>query len=179
MSAVPETDTLTDSDGNEFKLDSPFGDELPENGFVPDLKGYLAPLEDGSAVEVNINPSSDRLQFLERFEAWDGNDSMKNRVLGMIGSFRIPSATDKMRVLVDKGVITDDQYSDWKKLRNPIAHSYLSTGIPTPDMIQLLQSCEVLFYHLVFRVIGYEGPYVEYSTLGWPLKEYPGGSLWK
>ena len=55
-------------------MDSPFGDELPENGFVPDLKGYLAPLEDGSAVEVNINPSSDRLQFLERFEAWDGND---------------------------------------------------------------------------------------------------------
>jgi len=70
----PETDTLTDADGNEFKLDSPFGDELPENGFVPDLKGYLAPLEDGSAVEVNINPSSDRLQFLERFDKWDGND---------------------------------------------------------------------------------------------------------
>ena len=25
----PETDTLTGSDGNSFKLDSPFGDELP------------------------------------------------------------------------------------------------------------------------------------------------------
>ncbi len=70
----PETDSLTDADGNEFKLDSPFGDELPENGFVPDLKGYLAPLEDGSSVEVNIDPSSSRLQFLERFDVWDGND---------------------------------------------------------------------------------------------------------
>jgi len=70
----PETDSLTDSDGNEFKLDSPFGDELPENGFVPDLKGYLAPVEDGSEVKVNISPSSSRLQFLERFDAWDGND---------------------------------------------------------------------------------------------------------
>lgn len=70
----PETDSLKDAEGNEFKLESPFGDELPENGFVPDLKGYLAPLEDGSAVEVNINPSSDRLQFLERFNTWDGND---------------------------------------------------------------------------------------------------------
>ena len=67
----PETDTLKDANGNDFKLDSPFGDELPENGFVPDLKGYLAPLEDGSGVEVKVSPTSDRLQLLERFDAWD------------------------------------------------------------------------------------------------------------
>lgn len=77
----PDTDSLIDADGNEFKLDTPFGDELPENGFVPDLKGYLAPIEDGSAVEVNINPSSERLQFLERFDAWDGNDYTEMPIL--------------------------------------------------------------------------------------------------
>ena len=70
----PETDTLSDGEGNEFKLKSPYGDELPENGFEPDLTGYLAPIEDGSAVEVKINPDSKRLQFLERFSPWDGND---------------------------------------------------------------------------------------------------------
>jgi aconitate hydratase len=70
----PETDTLKDSDGIDFKLDSPFGDELPENGFVPDFQGYLAPLEDGSSVEVKVSPTSDRLQLLERFDAWDGKD---------------------------------------------------------------------------------------------------------
>ena len=70
----PETDTLKDADGNEFKLDSPFGDELPENGFVPDMNGYLAPLKDGSSVEVKVSPTSDRLQLLERFDAWDGKD---------------------------------------------------------------------------------------------------------
>lgn len=111
-------------------------------------------------------------------QAWDSADSIKNRVLGMIGSFRVPSATDKMRILVEKDVITDEQYRDWKKLRNPTAHSYLSTGIPAPDMIQLLQSCEVLFYHLVFHAIGYEGPYIDYSTPGWPLRNYPRRSLW-
>lgn len=77
----PETDTLTDADGNEFKLNSPYGDELPENGFVPDLKGYLAPIEDGSAVEIKIDPESERLQFLKRFEKWDGNDFTDMRVL--------------------------------------------------------------------------------------------------
>lgn len=99
----PETDFLTDPDGNEFKLDSPFGDELPENGFVPDLKGYLAPTEDGSAVEVKINPSSDRLQFLERFDAWDGNDF-----------------TDLQLLLKAKGKCTTDHISmagAWLKLR--------------------------------------------------------------
>lgn len=115
----------------------------------------------------------------EYIQAWGGDDSIKERVLGIIRGFKNSSATDKMRKLVDKGAITKDQYSNWKKLRNPTAHSYLSTGIPTPDMIQLMQSCEVLFYHLVFHAIGYEGPYIDYSTPGWPLKEYPGGSLWK
>lgn len=70
----PETDTLKDANGNELKLDSPYGDELPENGFEQDLNGYLAPIEDGSNVEVLIKEGSDRLQLLERFPAWEGND---------------------------------------------------------------------------------------------------------
>ncbi len=99
----PETDSLKDAEGNEFKLESPFGDELPENGFVPDLKGYLAPPEDGSDVEVNINPSSDRLQFLERFKAWDGNDF-----------------TDLQLLIKAKGKCTTDHISmagSWLKFR--------------------------------------------------------------
>ena len=31
----PETDTLLDKDGNEFMLDTPYGDELPADGFDP------------------------------------------------------------------------------------------------------------------------------------------------
>jgi len=114
----------------------------------------------------------------EYIKAWDGDDTMKNRVLGAISSFNTASATDKMRELVEQGAITENQYRNWKKLRNPTTHSYLSTGIPTPDMIKLLQSCEVLFYHLIFRAIDYEGPYVDYSTLGWPIRDYPSHALW-
>ncbi|MEN8192044.1 MAG: aconitate hydratase [Bacteroidota bacterium] len=77
----PETDTLTDAEGNEFKLESPYGDELPENGFEPDLEGYLAPVDDGSAVQVKVNPNSERLQLLERFSPWDGNDYTEMPVL--------------------------------------------------------------------------------------------------
>ncbi len=70
----PETDTIKDTKGNDVKLNSPYGDELPELGFEKDLNGYLAPIEDGSKVEVIIKPDSKRLQLLERFPAWDGKD---------------------------------------------------------------------------------------------------------
>ncbi len=70
----PETDFLKNENGEEIKLDSPYGDELPKNGFKPDLEGFIAPSEKYFDTEVIINPESKRLQFLERFTEWDGND---------------------------------------------------------------------------------------------------------
>jgi len=70
----PATDSLTNANGEQVMLEPPVGDELPENGFVPDLTGFQSPVEDGSDVDVIIHPESKRLQFLERFEAWNGED---------------------------------------------------------------------------------------------------------
>lgn len=39
----PLTDELTGADGKKFKLDSPFGDELPSKGFDPGMDTYDAP----------------------------------------------------------------------------------------------------------------------------------------
>merc|ERR1712188_229549 len=36
--------------------------------------GFQAPPEDGSDLSVNVSPTSERLQLLEPFKAWDGND---------------------------------------------------------------------------------------------------------
>jgi aconitate hydratase len=55
-------------------LEAPVGDELPDKGFEPGDEGFLAPPEDGSAVHVVVRPDSDRLQLLEPFPAWDGQD---------------------------------------------------------------------------------------------------------
>ncbi|HLV92669.1 MAG TPA: aconitate hydratase, partial [Aequorivita sp.] len=63
----PMNDTLINEDGVEVKLDEPRGIELPPEGFDVDDNGYLAPHEDGSAVEVKVNPESERLQLLEPF----------------------------------------------------------------------------------------------------------------
>lgn len=70
----PLTDTLTNKNGEQVKLDPPTGDELPEKGFAVDDPGYQAPAADGSSVTVDVSPDSDRLQLLEPFAAWEGTD---------------------------------------------------------------------------------------------------------
>ncbi|XP_066153521.1 probable aconitate hydratase, mitochondrial [Euwallacea fornicatus] len=70
----PVTDELTGSDGKKFKLSSPFGDELPSKGFDPGQDTYQKPLDDGSKVDVQVDPKSNRLQLLAPFDKWDGKD---------------------------------------------------------------------------------------------------------
>lgn len=70
----PVTDTLTNKNGEQVKLDPPSGDELPAKGFDVDDPGYQEPATDGSSVVVEVSPTSDRLQLLEPFAAWEGTD---------------------------------------------------------------------------------------------------------
>ena len=70
----PITDTITNPDGIEVKLDPPVGEVLPANGYDPGQNTFTAPPADGSKVEVVVSPTSDRLQLLAPFPAWDGND---------------------------------------------------------------------------------------------------------
>lgn len=70
----PATDSLVNADGEEVMLDEPTGYELPPQGFGVEDNGYLAPLEDGSGVEVKVDPDSKRLQLLEGFQPWNGEN---------------------------------------------------------------------------------------------------------
>lgn len=70
----PLTDTLTNENGEQVKLDEPSGFELPTRGFAVDDAGYQAPAEDGSKVNVVVDPGSSRLQLLAPFAAWEGTD---------------------------------------------------------------------------------------------------------
>jgi aconitate hydratase len=70
----PATDYLTNDKGEKIKLDEPAGIELPPTGFAVKDAGFQAPAEDGSKVEIKVSPTSDRLQLLEPFAAWEGVD---------------------------------------------------------------------------------------------------------
>jgi aconitate hydratase len=77
----PATDELTAPDGTRFRLEPPVGEQLPAKGFDPGEATFQAPPPDGSAVSVAVSPTSDRLQLLEPFAAWDGNDYLGLPVL--------------------------------------------------------------------------------------------------
>ena len=70
----PLSDTLTNDQGDEVSLSVPVGIELPPEGFDPGQDTFVAPPPDGSAVQVKVDASSERLQLLEPFPAWDGSD---------------------------------------------------------------------------------------------------------
>jgi aconitate hydratase len=52
----PLTDTLTNENGEQVKLDEPQGIEMPVKGYAVEDAGYQAPAEDGSSVEVKVEP---------------------------------------------------------------------------------------------------------------------------
>lgn len=70
----PLTDTLLNENGEEVKLKEPHGFELPPNGYDVKDAGFIAPSENANEVKINIDPESNRLQILEPFAPWHGND---------------------------------------------------------------------------------------------------------
>jgi len=77
----PRRDTLSLADGQQVKLPEPTGRALPES-FSQDVRlGLLPAASDPASVRIVVSPTSDRLQLLDRFPPWNGEDFTGCRVL--------------------------------------------------------------------------------------------------
>ena len=75
LSFNPLTDSLTSTDGSKFRLEPPqIAPEIPTNGFKKTEGIYIPPSQNPKEIEVIINKNSKRLQKLEPFPIWDGQD---------------------------------------------------------------------------------------------------------
>jgi len=74
LSFDPRRDVLETPDGKEFRFEPPHALDLPDQGLETDPDGYVAPADDGDAVEIRVKDDSERLQLLDPFPAWDGSD---------------------------------------------------------------------------------------------------------
>ena len=74
LSFNPLTDSLLNDNGEAVKFTPPHGDELPTRGFAVDDNGFQAPAADGSGVQILVSETSDRLQLLAPFDAWNGKN---------------------------------------------------------------------------------------------------------
>jgi len=82
LSFNPLKDSLEAPDGSKFKLEPPKkAPEVPNKGFQKTEGIYIAPAEDPDSVEVIISKNSERLQKLEPFSQWDGNDFVNLPIL--------------------------------------------------------------------------------------------------
>ena len=75
LSFNPLIDELTAADGTKFKLEPPKpAPEVPQEGFMRPEGIFVAPPSNSDDVEIIIDPASKRLQRLEPFEKWNGQD---------------------------------------------------------------------------------------------------------
>jgi aconitate hydratase len=82
LSFNPLTDLLEGAGGKRFQLHSPAeAPEVPPNGFAKAVEGYVPPASNPASVQVAVDPMSERLQLLEPFSAWNGEDFAKLPIL--------------------------------------------------------------------------------------------------
>jgi aconitate hydratase A / 2-methylisocitrate dehydratase len=82
LSFNPLTDSLTGADGKAFTLAPPRpAPEVPAKDFDRGRIAYLAPPADSSGIALKVDPRSERLQLMEAWPAWDGQDFVEMPVL--------------------------------------------------------------------------------------------------
>ena len=81
MTFNPLTDTLTNENGEEVRLEPPTGIELPPNGFAVEDAGFIPPAENGAGIEVKVDLNSKRIQLLTPFVPIDTAQLTNMRLL--------------------------------------------------------------------------------------------------
>jgi aconitate hydratase A / 2-methylisocitrate dehydratase len=82
LSFNPLADSLTGAEGKPFRLQPPKpAPEVPAKNFDRGRSKYVAPLQDGSGIKLQVDPHSERLQLMEPWPAWDGQDFLDMPVL--------------------------------------------------------------------------------------------------
>jgi hypothetical protein len=96
----------------------------------------------------------------------------KKRLEGSITAMNTPRAKDRLRALVDVGLIRKELMDCWAKIRNSTVHASDTDPSEISDVYARYQSALTLFNELVILIIGYTGQYTDYSSLGWPRRKF-------
>jgi hypothetical protein len=109
---------------------------------------------------------------LEHIDSWVGPEDVKERVRNSISGMRGTNPRAALKKLVDVGVLRKDHLSAWNKIRHPTAHGN-EFHMPFREIVRQCDLTYSALTRLIFAVIGYQGPYTDYSVEGWPTVEYP------
>jgi len=144
----PMKDTLINDEGNKVKLSNPEGFELPPGGYAVDNMGYIAPIDNGKDIEINIAPDSQRLQLLEPFSAWDGKDILEQplliKVSGKCTTDHISMAGPWLRFRGHLDNISNNMLigavNAFNNKTNAVRDPYTGDYIPVPELARKFKS---------------------------------------
>lgn len=100
---------------------------------------------------------------------------IRNRLLGSLGNLKIVSPQVALSRMSDMGWFPKSFVTNWASLRNKSVHAdQVDQDERTKQVdINKIYKCLALFYCLLFKVIGYEGNFIDYSQESWPEKRFP------
>lgn len=99
-------------------------------------------------------------------------EDFKNRIIGLFGNMLKPRAKDYLHILKDKNLLDPRLLEEYDRLRNSSAHGELADSSQFQVHLDRCAAVLVMFYQIIFLIIGYSGPYSDYSTRGFPEKEF-------
>jgi len=129
-----------------------YGEKYVDHEFASLVNDFYKELESSGRL-----PQSRRVQ--NSLEAWRRNAARMK-----------PGAV--LDVLSRQGVVDKDHVRKWKSLRHASAHGDSLADGCLQTLIDECDAVRVLFNQLVFGIINYTGPYTDYATYGWPMREY-------
>ncbi len=117
-------------------------------------------------------------QIFEAIRNSGADASLIDRAISSMGTMKSTRAVDKLYALEAMGALAASEPKNWKGLRNPIAHGSLRIDPKAlQDLLDNIYGSMTLLYKLVFILIGYDGPYSDYSQHGWHIKKFDAGAI--
>ena len=77
----PTSDLIPTSTGSAFRFSAPEGSVLPPEEYARDLALYCPPPKERQSLVVDVDPTSDRIQLVQPFAEWDGQDEKELEML--------------------------------------------------------------------------------------------------
>jgi hypothetical protein len=97
-----------------------------------------------------------------------------DRILSRLSSAYNMSANDSLRFFFDDIELSVSE-TEWRAIRdrNPMAHGAASVfdGTTNERMIHATRVYQTLFHRIVLKLLGYDGTYISYGTLGHPIRD--------
>ena len=101
-------------------------------------------------------------------------EKIKQRLLSSIGGLKIASPQGALYQMSNMGLFPKSFVVEWLSLRNKSVHPHQIDRDEKIKQVNINKNytCLALFYCLLFKVIGYEGNFIDYSQEGWPEKRF-------